>query len=65
MRRSAMLRLASTLRREVIGERELLGRRRHFVERAVDAVTNFELVLEGLEVDVGGLVADGLADARD
>ena len=40
----------------------MLGRRRHFVERAVDAVTNFELVLEGLEMDVGGLVADGLAD---
>ncbi len=35
-------------------------RRRHLVERAVDAVTNFEFVLEGLEMDVARAVLDRL-----
>ncbi len=35
-------------------------RRRHFVERAVDAVTNFEFVLERLEMDVARAVLDRL-----
>ncbi len=37
-----------------------VGRRHHLVEHAVDAVAHLELVLERLEVDVGGLVLDGL-----
>ena len=41
-------------------EGEVLGRRHHLVEDAVDAVAHLELVLEGLEVDIGGLVLDGL-----
>ena len=35
---------------------------RHFVEVAVDAVSDAEFVAEGFEVDVGGLVPDGLSD---
>ena len=42
------------------GKREALGRRRHFVERAVDTVAYSELVFERLEVNVGRLVADSL-----
>ncbi len=42
------------------GEREVLWRGDHLVEHAVDAVADLELVLERLEVDVGGLVLDGL-----
>ena len=35
-------------------------RRRHFVERAVDAVADLELVLERLEVDVARAVLNRL-----
>ncbi len=35
-------------------------RRHHLVQHAVDAVAHLELVLEGLEVDVAGLVLDRL-----
>ena len=35
-------------------------RRRHFVERAVDAITNLEFVLERLEMDVARPVLDRL-----
>ncbi len=41
-------------------QREVLRRRDHLVEDAVDAVAHLELVLERLEVDVGGLVLDRL-----
>ncbi len=34
------------------GEGEMDGRGSHFVERAVHAVADFEVFLEGLEVDV-------------
>jgi len=33
--------------------------RRHFVKRAGDPLTDFELVLKRLEMNVGSLVADG------
>ena len=39
---------------------QVLGRRRHFVEGAVHAVADLELVLEGLEVNVAGAVLHGL-----
>ena len=42
------------------GQRQVPGRGRHFVKRAVHAVTNLELVFEGLEVNVAGPVLDGL-----
>src|SRR5437764_11661743 len=35
-------------------------RRRHFVKRAIDAVTDFEFVLERLEVNIARSVLDGL-----
>ena len=35
---------------------QVFGRRRHFIQRAVHAVTNLEFVLERLEVDVAGAV---------
>ena len=41
-------------------EREMPRRRRHFVKRAVHAVTNFELVLERLEMNVARPVLDRL-----
>ena len=37
-------------------------RRRHFVQRAVHAVADLEFVLEGLEVNVGGLLLDRLVE---
>ena len=43
-------------------QRQRAGRRRHFVERTIDAVADLELVLKRLEVDVRSLVADGLAN---
>ena len=40
-----------------------VGRRgHHFVEHAVDAVSHLEFALEGLEVNVGGLVLDRLKE---
>jgi hypothetical protein len=42
----------------------MAGRGIHFVERAIDAVTDFEFVLEGLEVDVTRAVLDGLKRMR-
>ena len=39
---------------------EVLGRRRHFVKRAVHAVADLELVFERLEVDVRRAVLHGL-----
>ena len=59
-RRSAMFRFAITLIREMTGERKVARRRRHFVERAVHPVADFELVLERLEVDVARAVLDRL-----
>ena len=38
----------------------MLGWRSHFEEGAVDAVADTEFVGEGFEVDVAGLVLDGL-----
>jgi hypothetical protein len=55
-----MSRFAMTFTRLVIGGSELLGRRDHLVEHAVDAVPHLELVLERLEVDVRGAILDGL-----
>ena len=40
------------------GHRQLLGRRREFIQHAIDAVAHPELVLERLHVDVAGLVPD-------
>ena len=40
----------------------MFRRRRHFVERAVDAIPDFELGFEGLEMDVAGAVLDGLLE---
>ena len=37
-------------------------RRRHFIKRAIDAITDFELVLERLEVDVARPVLDRLIE---
>ena len=42
------------------GRRDVRGRRHHFVEHAVDAVAHLEFIFERLEVNVGGLVLDGL-----
>ena len=41
-------------------QREMARRRRHFVKRAIDAVANFEFVLERLEMDVARPVLDRL-----
>ena len=41
-------------------EREMARRRRHFVKRAVDAVADFELSLERLEMNVARPVLDRL-----
>ena len=41
-------------------QREMTRRRRHFVKRAVHAVTNFEFVFERLEVNVARAVLDRL-----
>ena len=41
-------------------QREMARRRRHFVKRAVDAITNFEFVFERLEMDVARAVLDRL-----
>jgi hypothetical protein len=38
------------------------GRRRHFIQRAVHAVADFKLGLEGLEVNVAGFFLDGLCE---
>ena len=35
-------------------------RRRHFVKRAIDPVTNFEFVFERLEMNVARAILDGL-----
>ena len=55
-----MFMFAITLTREMTGSARCTRRRRHFVERAVDAVANFELVLERLEVNVARAVLDRL-----
>ena len=44
------------------GQGEVLGRWWHLIESTVDAVADFELVLKGFEVNVGGLSADGLGE---
>ena len=41
-------------------QREMPRRRRHFVKRAIDAVTNFEFVFERLEMDVARAVLNRL-----
>ena len=41
-------------------QREMARRRRHFVKRAVDAITNFEFVFERLEMNVARAVLDRL-----
>ncbi len=46
------------------GHGDVLGRREHLVQHAVDAVPHVVLIFEGLEVDVRGLVADGLEQHR-
>ena len=51
-----------TLMRRADGRRDVLGRRHHLVQHAVDAVAHLELVLERLEVDVRGLVLDRLQE---
>ena len=38
------------------------GRRSHFIERAVHPVTDFEILFKGLEMDVRGLLLDGLIE---
>ena len=58
-RRSAMSRLAMTLMRGGDGEGQVPRRRHHLVEHAVGADADLELVLEGLEVQVAGVVLDG------
>ena len=40
--------------------RDVRGRRHHFVQHAVDAIAHLEFILERLEVNVRGLVLDGL-----
>jgi hypothetical protein len=58
-----MLRSASTLTREAIGEAHALaGRLYRLGQRAVDAVPHPDGVLEGLDVDIGGPLADALGD---
>ena len=42
------------------GGGDVRGRRHHLVQHAVDAVAHLEFALERLEVDVRGLVLDGL-----
>ena len=42
--------------RETTGQRQVLGRGRHFIKRAVHAVADLELVLERLEMNVAGAV---------
>jgi hypothetical protein len=44
------------------GQGEVDRRRRHFIERAVHAVADLEVLFEGLEVDVGGLFLDRLIE---
>ena len=41
---------------------QVLRRRRHFVERSVDAVADLEVVLEWFEMDVRGPFLDGLEE---
>ena len=41
-----------------------LGRRLHLVQNTVDAVPHTEVVLAGLDVDIGRLVLDALADEQ-
>ena len=36
--------------------------RRHFVKRAIDAITNFEFVLEGLEMDIARPILNRLKE---
>ena len=38
----------------------MAGRRRHFVERAVDPITDFEFVFERFEMNVAGAILDRL-----
>ena len=40
----------------------MLGRRRHFVERAIHTVADFEFVLERFKMNVTGAVLDGLKE---
>ena len=47
------------------GQREMARRRRHFVERAIDAITNFEFVFERLEMNVARAVLDRLVQESD
>ena len=44
------------------GERHAERRRVHLVERAVHAVADLEVLLEGLDVNIGGAVGDGLVE---
>ena len=55
-----MFMFAITFTREITGKRKVARRRRHFVQRAVDAITNFEFVLERLEMDVARAVLNRL-----
>ena len=42
------------------GQREMARRRRHFVKRAIHAITNFEFALEWLEMNVARAILDRL-----
>jgi len=53
-----------TLMRELIAEWGLLGLADHVVEHAIDAVADDELLLERLDVDVGGLFLHGPEEQR-
>ena len=44
------------------GTRQMDRRRRHFVKRAVHPVADLEILFEGLEMNVGGLLLDGLVE---
>ncbi len=46
--------------REITGERQVFGRWRHFIQGAVNAVTNLEFVFKRLEMNVTGAVLNCL-----
>ena len=45
-------------------QREVDGRRGHFVEGTIDAIADFEILFEGFEVDVRGLFLDCLVEDK-